>query len=115
MLIVDEGEGENLKKPREAKLMREGREWTGQCSAKIHVCGCTGGLKKKKVKYLSYCLERTIAPGLGVPHHCVRHPSPSLRHPSPLHNSSTSTSEVSESCSSTMTRGLSESQNFCLK
>lgn len=48
MLIVDEGEGENLKKPREAKLMREGREWTGQCSAKIHVCGCTGGLRKKK-------------------------------------------------------------------
>lgn len=48
MLIVDEGEGENLKKPREAKLMKEGREWTGQCSAKIHVCGCIGGFKKKK-------------------------------------------------------------------
>lgn len=57
MLIVDEGEGENLKKPREAKLMKEGREWTGQCSAKIHVCGCIGGLKKKKSQ-ISFVLPR---------------------------------------------------------
>ena len=63
----------------------------GQWSSKTHGYSCADC---KKVKSLSYCLERTTPHSPGAPHQHPMHPSPSLIPPSHHYNPSTSVSRV---------------------